>query len=114
MHLSLLALYALGGFLVSQGLMPIRILLSAIGFTFSLVFATQGLVQTLSDVRRVSGSLDRWGRMRRLSLAHSSPACSQAYNKPIDKVGSCPGDTAPLWYVSLSMAAACSFPGSEQ
>ena len=63
MHLSLLALYALGGFLVSQGLMPIRILLSAIGFTFSLVFATQGLVQTLSDVRRVSGSLDRWGSL---------------------------------------------------
>ena len=63
MHLSLLALYALGGFLVNQGLMPIRILLSAIGFTFSLVFATQGLVQTLSDVRRVSGSLDRWDRL---------------------------------------------------
>ena len=40
-HLSLLALYALGGWLVSADLMPIQILLSAIGFTYSLVFATQ-------------------------------------------------------------------------
>lgn len=77
-HLSLLALYALGGFLVSQGLMPIRILLSAIGFTFSLVFATQGLVQTLSDVRRVSGSLDRWGLAFEDSCLPKSPVCPQA------------------------------------
>ena len=104
MHLSLLALYALGGFLVSRGLMPIRILLSAIGFTFSLVFATQGLVQTLSDVRRVSGSLDRWGRLEDSHL-HTSPVCPQADGKP-DKVGS-----SPDWYLSLSMATACSLPG---
>ena len=53
MHASLLALYGLGGWLVAQGLMPIRVLLSAIGFTFSLVFATQGCVQTFSEARRV-------------------------------------------------------------
>lgn len=34
-------------------------LLSAIGFTFSLVFATQGVVQTFSDARRVSAGLAR-------------------------------------------------------
>ena len=58
-HLSLLALYGLGGLLVSRGLMPIRVLLSAIGFTFSLVFATQGVVQSFSDTRRVSACLRR-------------------------------------------------------
>ncbi len=36
-HASLLALYAWGGWLVAQGTMPLRILLSAIGFTFSLM-----------------------------------------------------------------------------
>lgn len=58
-HLSLLALYGFGGYLVSRGLLPIRVLLSAIGFTFSLVFATQGVVQTFSDARRVSAGLAR-------------------------------------------------------
>ncbi|KAK9823874.1 hypothetical protein WJX72_006089 [[Myrmecia] bisecta] len=58
-HASLLLLYGLGGYLISHNLMPIRILLSAIGFTFSLVFATQGVVQSFSDVRRVSSSLRR-------------------------------------------------------
>lgn len=58
-HLSLLALYGLGGYLVSRGLMPLRVLLSAVGFTFSLVFATQGCVQTFSDARRAVVSLRR-------------------------------------------------------
>ena len=58
-HASLVALYGLGGFLVSRGLMPLRVLLSAIGFTFSLVFATQGCVQTFSDAQRALVSLAR-------------------------------------------------------
>jgi ATP-binding cassette subfamily B (MDR/TAP) protein 8 len=58
-HMSLLALYALGGFLVSRQLMPIRILLSAVGFTFSLVFATQGALQTFTDIRGALASIRR-------------------------------------------------------
>lgn len=58
-HMSLLALYALGGFLVSKQLMPIRILLSAVGFTFSLVFATQGALQTFTDIRGALASIRR-------------------------------------------------------
>ena len=58
-HASLVALYGLGGYLVSRGLMPLRVLLSAIGFTFSLVFATQGCVQTFSDAQRALMSLAR-------------------------------------------------------
>lgn len=59
-HCSLFALYGLGGWLVQRKLLPIRVLLSAIGFTFSLVFATQGVVQTLADTRRVISSMQRW------------------------------------------------------
>lgn len=58
-HFSLLALYALGGYLVNTGLMPVGTLLSAIGFTFSLVFATQGLLQTWTDMRQTRSSVRR-------------------------------------------------------
>lgn len=40
-HMSLLALYAWGGWLVNAGLMPLRVMISGIGFTFSLLYATQ-------------------------------------------------------------------------
>jgi len=39
--MSLLALYGWGGWLVSTGLMPLRVMISGIGFTFSLLYATQ-------------------------------------------------------------------------
>jgi len=50
---------ALGGYLVNTGLMPVGTLLSAIGFTFSLVFATQGLLQTWTDMRQTRSSVRR-------------------------------------------------------
>ncbi|WIA13363.1 hypothetical protein OEZ85_006944 [Tetradesmus obliquus] len=62
-HLSLLMLYAWGGYLVSHGMMPIGVLVSGIGFTFSLMYATQGAVNTLSELRRASGAFDRVRRM---------------------------------------------------
>jgi ATP-binding cassette subfamily B (MDR/TAP) protein 10 len=58
-HFSLLALYGLGGYLVNTGLMPVGTLLSAIGFTFSLVFATQGLLQTWTDARQMRSAVKR-------------------------------------------------------
>jgi ATP-binding cassette subfamily B (MDR/TAP) protein 10 len=58
-HASLLALYAWGGWLVSKGLMPLSVLVSGIGFTFSLMYATQGIVNSLTDLRRASGALSR-------------------------------------------------------
>lgn len=58
-HFSLLALYGLGGYLVNTGLIPLRILLSAIGFTFSLTFATQGLLQSWTDARTAVAALRR-------------------------------------------------------
>ena len=59
-HLSLLALYGLGGWLVSRGLMPFRVLASAIGFTFSLIFATQGILASLTEYQRMVSSVRRW------------------------------------------------------
>lgn len=47
------------GYLVNSGLMPVGTLLSAIGFTFSLVFATQGLLQTWTDARQTRSSIKR-------------------------------------------------------
>jgi hypothetical protein len=40
-HASLLALYGWGGWLVAAGLMPLSVMVSGIGFTFSLTYATQ-------------------------------------------------------------------------
>jgi len=57
-HISLLALFLYGGYLVNSGQLPIGVLLTAIGFTFSMVFATQGLVNTLADMRKASAALE--------------------------------------------------------
>ena len=58
-HASLLLLYGLGGLLVRGNLLPAGVLLSAVGFTYSLVYATQGAVQSLADCRRASAALAR-------------------------------------------------------
>jgi ATP-binding cassette subfamily B (MDR/TAP) protein 10 len=58
-HASLVALYALGGALVHAGLMPVRTLVSAIGFTFSLTFASQGALQTFTDARQALAAVRR-------------------------------------------------------
>ena len=58
-HVSLLALYGLGGYLVHQQLLPISALLTGIGFTYSLVYATQGIVQTSADMRRLTLTINR-------------------------------------------------------
>jgi ATP-binding cassette subfamily B (MDR/TAP) protein 10 len=58
-HASLLSLYGLGGWLVNKGLMPFRVLASAIGFTFSLTFATQGILGTVTEYQRMLGSIRR-------------------------------------------------------
>lgn len=39
--------------------MSVGVLVSGIGFTFSLMYATQGCVSTLSDLRRAAGAFGR-------------------------------------------------------
>lgn len=77
-HLSLIALYALGGYLVNKGLVPLRTLLSAIGFTYSLIFATQGLLQSWTDARRAAAALKRVQK----TLSEMKPDESMAESLP--------------------------------
>jgi len=93
-HLSLLALYGLGGYLVNNGMMPIRTLLSAIGFTFSLVFATQGVLQTWTDARQTVAAVKRVQSV--LSEIPTDPSMAEAlppgawWEMANDTAGSCP------------------------
>lgn len=58
-HMSLLAVYSWGGWLVAKGLLPVRLLLSAIGYTFALIFSTQGAIQSTADLRKAIASIRR-------------------------------------------------------
>lgn len=44
---------------MSRGLLPTGTMLTAIGFTFSLVFATQGMLQSFIDARTTAAALLR-------------------------------------------------------
>ncbi|EFN54275.1 hypothetical protein CHLNCDRAFT_31851 [Chlorella variabilis] len=77
-HLSLLALYALGGHLVNNKLLPVGVLVTSIGFTFSLVFATQGMLQTFADLRGMVASV----RRVRATLSELPPDESMAQALP--------------------------------
>lgn len=97
-HLSLLALYALGGYLVNNGLMPVRTLLSAIGFTFSLVFATQGTLQSFTDARRSVAAI------RRVQTVLSEI--------PIDPSMAASLPPGAWWDVANAQAGTCELPSS--
>ena len=55
-YISLVCLYAWGGHLVATEALPLRTLVSGIGYTFSLVFATQGITNTCFDFARARAS----------------------------------------------------------
>ena len=61
MHVSLILLYAYGGWLVQQGLISLGTLLAAIGFTFSLLYSAQGLLQSWISLRGAAASVGRVG-----------------------------------------------------
>uniref|UniRef100_A0A1D2A990 ABC transporter B family member 28 n=2 Tax=Auxenochlorella protothecoides TaxID=3075 RepID=A0A1D2A990_AUXPR len=98
-HASLLALYALGGYLVSRGLLPTGTMLTAIGFTFSLVFATQGMLQSFIDARTTAAALLRVQGV----LAELPPDPSMAASLA-------PG---AWWEVANAAADACELPGTS-
>jgi ABC-type multidrug transport system fused ATPase/permease subunit len=58
-HASLLATYVLGSKLVAASLIQPGVMLTAIGFTYSLVYATTGAVQSAADFRRGAAALAR-------------------------------------------------------
>jgi ATP-binding cassette subfamily B (MDR/TAP) protein 8 len=58
-YLSLLTLYAWGGYLVSSGALPVGALIASVGYTFGLIFATQGVVNTAADFKAAGSALRR-------------------------------------------------------
>ncbi|KAF5457801.1 hypothetical protein F2P56_021879 [Juglans regia] len=58
-YISLMALYILGGSKVKAGELSVGTVASFIGYTFTLTFAVQGLVNTLSDLRGTFAAVER-------------------------------------------------------
>ncbi|PON69918.1 ATP-binding cassette containing protein [Parasponia andersonii] len=58
-YVSLLALYCLGGSKVKAGELSVGTVVSFIGYTFTLTFAVQGLVNTFGDLRGTFAAVER-------------------------------------------------------
>ncbi|KAI9161620.1 hypothetical protein LWI28_019124 [Acer negundo] len=58
-YISLLTLYCLGGSKVKAGELSVGIVASFIGYTFTLTFAVQGLVNTFGDLRGTFAAVER-------------------------------------------------------
>ena len=58
-YASLITLYAFGGWLVKTGAVPVGSFIAAVGYTFGLIFATQGVVNTLADANAANSALKR-------------------------------------------------------
>ncbi|XP_050225079.1 ABC transporter B family member 28 [Mercurialis annua] len=58
-YISLMALYCLGGSKVKAGELSVGILASFIGYTFTLTFGVQGLVNTFGDLRGAFAAVER-------------------------------------------------------
>ena len=86
------------GYLITRGLMPVRTLLSAIGFTFSLVFATQGALQTFADCRTLLASVRRVQTVRGAGQDRAGGAGRGGAGSPaaMHAAGACCWPTHPL------------------
>lgn len=58
-YVSLMALYILGGTQVKSGALAVGTMVSFIGYTFTLTFAVQGVVNTIGDARAVLAAISR-------------------------------------------------------
>ncbi|XP_073139275.1 ABC transporter B family member 28-like [Henckelia pumila] len=58
-YVSLMALYSLGGGKVKTGELPVGTMVSFIGYTFTLTFAVQGVVNTFGDLRGAFAAVER-------------------------------------------------------
>ncbi|KAH8961884.1 hypothetical protein BDL97_05G071900 [Sphagnum fallax] len=58
-YVSLMALYVLGGSKVKAGQLSVGTMVSFIGYTFTLTFAVQGMVNTLADLRGMLAAVER-------------------------------------------------------
>eukprot|EP00252_Welwitschia_mirabilis_P019422 TRINITY_DN4495_c0_g2_i1.p1 TRINITY_DN4495_c0_g2~~TRINITY_DN4495_c0_g2_i1.p1 ORF type:complete len:722 (+),score=86.49 TRINITY_DN4495_c0_g2_i1:98-2263(+) len=58
-YVSLMALYCLGGSKVKAGKLGVGTMTSFIGYTFTLTFSVQGVVNTLGDIRTTLAAVER-------------------------------------------------------
>ena len=107
-YVSLLTLYAWGGFLVSKGYIGIQVLISGIGYTFSLIFCTQGIVNSLADFRKGASALERLNALLAPELADPSVAKELPPGTDWWRAG----DQAAVEMASFSMRAECANSGN--
>lgn len=80
-YISLMALYCLGGSKVKAGELSVGIVASFIGYTFTLTFAVQGLVNTFGDLRAALAATERINSV--LSDAEIDEALAYSLEKDI-------------------------------
>ncbi|XP_058205053.1 ABC transporter B family member 28-like isoform X2 [Rhododendron vialii] len=85
-YISLLALYCLGGNKVKAGELSAGTVVSFIGYTFTLTFAVQGLVNTFGDLRGAFAATERINSV--LSGAEIDEALAYGLEKDIKRQGS--------------------------
>ncbi|OMO85985.1 hypothetical protein CCACVL1_09880 [Corchorus capsularis] len=82
-YVSLLALYCLGGSKVKAGELSVGTVASFIGYTFTLTFAVQGLVNTFGDLRGTFAAVERINSV--ISGAEIDEALAYGLEKEIQK-----------------------------
>ncbi|TYH57852.1 hypothetical protein ES332_D08G116900v1 [Gossypium tomentosum] len=82
-YISLLALYCLGGSKVKAGELSVGTVASFIGYTFTLTFAVQGLVNTFGDLRGTFAAVERINSV--ISGAEIDEALAYGLEKDIQK-----------------------------
>ncbi|WMV20400.1 hypothetical protein MTR67_013785 [Solanum verrucosum] len=75
-YISLMALYCLGGSKVKAGELSVGIMASFIGYTFTLTFAVQGLVNTFGDLRAALAATERINSVLSDAEIDEALACS--------------------------------------
>ncbi|CAH9097900.1 unnamed protein product [Cuscuta europaea] len=80
-YVSLMTLYCLGGIKVKSGELSVGTMASFIGYTFTLTFAVQGLVNTFGDLRAALASVERINSI--LSGAEIDEALAYALEKDL-------------------------------
>ncbi|GER34977.1 ABC transporter B family member [Striga asiatica] len=82
-YVSLMALYCLGGSKVKAGELAVGTMVSFIGYTFTLTFAVQGVVNTFGDLRGAFAAADRINSV--VSGAEIDEALASALEKDLKR-----------------------------
>ncbi|KAL1531461.1 ABC transporter B member 28 [Salvia divinorum] len=93
-YVSLMALYCLGGSKVKAGKLAVGTMVSFIGYTFTLTFAVQGVVNTFGDLRGAFAAVERINSI--LSGTEIDEALAYALEKELNRRKSHDPNLEPL------------------